>query len=279
MQESILVGVTDSPASRRALEWAVARARERLCRIELLSVVGGPIGAVGEGAVVDQAIMLTRTMLDRDAARIRATGIAVETRISRGNPVEELINASTIFDLLVIGSDYRGPKAGTRRGPHGIRVAAGAHCPVAVVPDVDLTGRRGVVVGVDGSATSEHAIEFAAAEADRAGDSLTAVTTWSPVPLPLDMRSYPMEYLSSMKSLAEETLAISLAGLASKYPDLVVRSVVERGDPEATINHLGATASMVVVGSHGRGLIGRFLLGSTSREVLARPVTVTVVLR
>lgn len=244
-----------------------------------MSIVGGATGTVGEGPVVEQALALTQTMLDREVERVRARGIAADTRVGRGNPVEELIDASMVFDLLVIGSDHRGPDTGTRRGPHGIRIAAGAHCPVAVVPDIDIVGRRGVIVGVDGSPASERAVEFAAAEAVRAGDQLTAVTTWSTVPLPVGMHGYPSTYLSGMQKIAEETLSIALAGIGQKYPDLIVHRVVERGDADAAINRLAATARLAVVGSHGRGAIARFLLGSTSQEVLARVVTTTVVVR
>ncbi|MCE7481829.1 universal stress protein [Microbacterium profundi] len=279
MGDSILVGVTDTQASRRAVDWAARRAREQSGRIELISIIGGVIGTVGEGTVVNEAIDLTRAMLEREAERVRAREVPVETRLGRGNPVEELINESIVFDLLVIGSDYRGPDTGTNRGPHGVRIVAGAHCPVAVVPDIDLTGRSGVIVGVDGSPISESAIEFAAAEADRSGEVLTAVSTWTTVPLPLDMRSYPMNYLSAMQKLTEEALAISLAGIMQKYPDLTVQKVVERGYPAPTINRLAVDARLTVVGSRGRGAVARFLLGSTSQEVLTHLATTTVVVR
>lgn len=279
MQESILVGVTDSSASHRAVDWASHRARERSSRIEMISVVGGAVGTVGEGAIIDDAVARTQALLDREAERARAYGVPVETRIDRGDPVRKLIDASMVFDLLVIGSDYRGASDGPRRGPHGIRIVAGAHCPVAVVPDIDLTGRRGIVVGVDDSPSSERAVDFAAAEADRLREPLTAVTTWSPVPVPFDMHAYPEEYLSAMQKLSEETLAISLAGLRRDYPDVVVTPVIERGRPETTINRLAAEARLAVIGSNGKGAIARFLLGSTSREVLARMATATVVIR
>lgn len=279
MQESILVGVTDTPASRRAVDWAAQRAQESNGRIELISIVGGATGAVGEGPVVEQALALTQTMLDEEAERIRARDVAVDTRVGRGNPVEELIDASMVFDLLVIGSNHRGPGSGTRRGPHGIRIVEGAHSPVAVVPDIDITGRHGVIVGVDGSPTSERAIEFAAEEAVRAGDQLTAVTTWSTVPLPVGMHGYPTTYLSGMQKIAEETLSIALAGIGQNHPNLLVHRVVERGDADATINRLAAEARLTVIGSHGRGAVARFLLGSTSQEVLARIATTTVVIR
>ena len=48
MNNTILVGVTDAPVSRRALEWAVQRAVDRHMSLELIAVVGGAVGAVGE---------------------------------------------------------------------------------------------------------------------------------------------------------------------------------------------------------------------------------------
>jgi len=197
----------------------------------------------------------------------------------RGKPVEQLIDASKGAALLVIGSDYRGPETGPARGPHGIRITAGAHCPVAVVPDLDLTGRTGVVVGIDGADVSEAAIAFAAAEADRSAEVLTAVSAWSPVTVPLGLRSYPDDYLGIMHRMAAETLAGSVGGLPSKYPDLGLELVVERGEPALLINRVAAHARLTIVGSHRRGAMARFLLGSTSEQVLARLATTTIVVR
>jgi nucleotide-binding universal stress UspA family protein len=280
MRQKMIVGVTGAAASRRAMDWAVERVAANGDALELVSIVGGAIGIVGEGPVIDDALRLTEEMLDREADRIRAHGVVVHTRVGRGNPVEQLIEASKDAALLVIGSDYRGPESGPARGPHGIRITAGAHCPVAVVPDIDLSDRTGVVVGIDGSEVSEFAIAFAAAEADRTGETLTAVSTWSPVAIPLSVRSYPEDYLQNMQSLTEEALAISLAGIPQQYPDLEVRRVVESSySPDTVINRLAADARLAVVGSHGRGAIARFLLGSSSEQVLARLATATVVVR
>jgi nucleotide-binding universal stress UspA family protein len=280
MQEKMIVGVTDAAVSRRVVDWAADRATERGDALELVSIVGGAVGVVGEGDVIDDALKQTQSVLDREAERVRARGVPVHTRVGRGKPVEQLIEASKDAALLVIGSNYRGPESGPARGPHGIRIAAGAHCPVVVVPDLDLTGRTGVVVGVDGSEASGHAIAFAAAEADRCGEPLTAVSTWSPVALPLHVGSYPDVYLQNMQKLTEEELGISIAGLAQLHPDLEVRRVVESSySPDAVINRLASQARLTVLGSHGHGRIARFLLGSTSQQVLTRLATTTVVVR
>ena len=77
----------------------------------------------------------------------------------------------------------------------------------------------------------------------------------------------------------EEVLALSLAGLSSRYPDLVVERRAERGYPSQVLTTVGSDARLIVVGTHGRGAIARFLLGWISQEVLQHLPTVTAVVR
>ena len=279
MGEAIVVGITDAPVTHRAVDWAAQRAVERRQPLELLAIVGGAVGAVGEDAIVDAALAQARDAAEGEASRISRGGLDVRTRVDRGNPVAKLLEASGDAALLVIGSDYQGPGSRAARGAHGLRIAAGAHCPVVVVPDFDVTGRSGVVVGVDGSPVSEKAVAFAAAEADRLGEPLIALSVWTPLEVPRNRGTYPVEYLENVAKLTEEVQALSLAGLRSQYPDLEIERRVERGYPSQLINELAATARLAVVGSHGRGALARFLLGSISQEVLGRLATVTAVVR
>lgn len=280
MAGKIIVGVTGAPVSRRAVDWAVTRAAQRQQAVELVSVVGGAVGAVGEAEVLGAAQTATQRLLDGEAARVTDAGVPVTTRVESGNPVTKLIEAAADAALLVIGSDYRGPGTGPARGVHGIRIAAGAKCPVVVVPDRDLGEGAGIVVGIDGSEVSEHAIEFAAAEADRLGEPLIAVNVWTPLHTPRNaMEVYPDLYLANMQSTAEEVLALAVAGLSSRYPDLRIVRRVERGYPSQVLAGIAADARMVVVGTHGRGALARFLLGSISQELLSHLPTITAVVR
>ncbi|GAA5200599.1 universal stress protein [Microbacterium jejuense] len=279
MGEAIVVGITDAAVTRRAVDWAAQRAAETRRPLELLAVVGGAVGTVGEDSIVEAALAQARESAEGEAARVAGHGFEIRTRVDRGNPVSKLLDASADAALLVIGSDYRGPGSKTARGAHGLRIAAGAHCPVVVVPDIDTAGRSGVVVGVDGSPAGEKAVAFAAAEADRLREPLIAVSVWTPLEVPRNMGVYPVEYLENLARLTEESLGISLAGLRSQYPDLEIDPRVERGYPSQIINELAADARLAVVGSHGRGALARFLLGSISQEVLARLATVTAVVR
>ncbi|WP_087131757.1 universal stress protein [Microbacterium esteraromaticum] len=281
MTEKIVVGVTEASASRRAVDWAAARAIARGYDLELIGVVGGAVGAVGEGSVLEDASAATQKLLDGEAARIAADRLTVTVQVERGNPVDMLIDASKSAAMLVIGSDYRGAGQGPARGAHGIRIAAAAECPVVVVPDFDAVDERsGVVVGVDGSSVSEKAIAFAAAEADRLGQPLTAVIVWTPIAAPRNsFMVTPQTYRDAMEQNAREVLAQSIAGLRSRYPDLEIEMAVAEGFPSGIINELAEGAHLAVVGSRGRGAVRRFLLGSISHEVLQRLATVTAVVR
>lgn len=299
MSGKIVVGFTGESASRRAVDWAVERAVARKQSIELLSVVAGPVGPsaviglasvpgaigapgiTGESLILEAATTETENLLAIEAARIARDGLTVTTRLEVGDPVSVLVDAADEAELLVIGSDYRGPGEGPARGSHGIRIVADAKNPVVVVPDFDVVGERsGVVVGVDGSPVSEAAIAFAAAEADRLGEPLTAVIVWTPISAPRKaLMVSPQDYRDGMEQMAREALSISLAGLRSRYAGIQIEEAVAEGYPAGVINVLGESARLIVVGSRGRGAVRRFLLGSISHDVLQRLATVTAVVR
>ncbi|MGM7670352.1 universal stress protein [Microbacterium sp. A93] len=280
MSKRIVVGIEQTSAGERALAWAAQRAAERKSALLLVSVVSGALGVVGEGELLAEAERQTQDWLSAESERLRTHGLRVETQVLLGNPVAQLAKASDEEEMLVIGSDYRGPGEGPARGLHGVRIASAASVPVVVIPDMDVTGRTGVVVGVDGSPVSEAAIAFAAAEADRLHEPLIAVAVWTPMTVkPRNAFVYPDDYLENLNLAAEESLALSLAGLRQDYPDLEIQTQVRRGYPSAIISELASDARLAVVGSHGRGAVARFLLGSISHEVLTYLRTPTAVVR
>ncbi len=281
MSGAIVVGVTGAPVSRRAIAWALERARNtRGGSLELVTVVGVFYDPVLDGSMVTAITEDAQDFLDEEAALLSDAGVPVTTRVAIGDPVAVLTTASAKADLVVIGSDYQGPSGDRARGSRGIRITAGAQCPVVVVPDIELGERRGVVVGVDGSPVSEAAVAFAAAEADRFNEPLIAVSAYTPVSAHRHSAiAVTAEYRQNLADLAAQSLALSLAGLRSRYPGLEIVEKVVQGYPSVAINDAATTARLTVVGSHGRGAVRRFLLGSISHEVLQRLETVTVVVR
>ncbi len=134
MNGTIAVGVTDAPGAQSALHWAIERAIARRDRLRLVGVVGSAWGIVGEEMLVGDAISRTTALLEEAAASARAAGADAEILVERGDPVARLIDVSGRVDLLVLGSDFvhDGPRL---RGVRGVRIAAGAHCPVVIVPE------------------------------------------------------------------------------------------------------------------------------------------------
>lgn len=277
MSELIIVGVTDAQASRRAIAWAAHRARDTGAPVELISVIGGAVGAAGEEDVLSEAVAGVTERVEQAAAELAASGVAARVRVETGNPTSVLVDASKDAALLVIGGE---PHAHSRRGQHGSRIAAGAHCPVVVVPSVaDSDPRHGVVVGVDGSDVSDAAIEFAAVEAERLGEPLTVVSAWMPVAIPGDFGVYPDVYLSDLEGISRSVVDGIVERVGAAHPALHVEGRIGEGDPASVVVEAASTAVLVVVGSHGRGGFARFLLGSVSEEVVAHLPAVTAVVR
>lgn len=282
--DAIVVGVTSHPVSQRVTDWGADLAAAEGSELVLVSVVGGSIGTVGADEVLRVALANAQELADNEAERLAGTGLNVRVSVSNGNPTGVLIEESKDAALLVIGSDIGGEGHHGRRGPHGRRIVAGAHCPVVVVPDIDVSGRSGVVVGLDGSEVSQRALVFAAKQAARSGEALTAVAVWEPVPLTADYgfgggSYYPEFYLTDLQQQTEGMLDALLEATRAEHPGLRIQTHVVEGDPGYEINEVARTARLAVVGTHGHTGLVRLLLGSVSERVLADLVTVTAIVR
>jgi len=141
-------------------------------------------------------------------------------------------------------------------------------------PATDL----GIVVGVDGSSSSENAIRWAAREASMRNLPLTLVhivvtPAWGPTPwlladtpLPVPAEEDPALGEAGRKILAE---AIKSAEDSAKGDNaLEVKSELFFSVPVSTLVNLSKQAQMVVVGSRGQNAMTRVLLGSVGNGLL-----------
>jgi len=282
--DAIVAGVTNRPVSQRVTDWAADRAVAESRELVLVSVVGGSVGAVGEDEVLQRALAGAQALATGEAERLTGKGLTVSASGSHGIPTEVLIEQSRDAALLVIGSDIGGAAHQGRRGPHGRRIVAGAYSTVVVVPDIDVSDRSGVVVGLDGSDVSRRALAFAAAEAAKSGETLVAVSVWMPVPMSNDYMIggagyYPDLYLTDLQEQTERMQGELLESTRAEHPGLRIETHVAEGDPGYEINEVARTARLAVVGTHGRTGLARLLLGSVSEHVLGELVTVTAVVR
>jgi nucleotide-binding universal stress UspA family protein len=133
--------------------------------------------------------------------------------------------------------------------------------------------RGKVVVGVDGSASSQQALRWAARQARLTGGELHAVSVWDYPTGALVLED--VDWFGITGKMLDDAVA---AGLPPDEADSVQRSV-RRGYPARVLLDAAADADLLVVGSRGRGGMVGMLLGSVSQHVVTHASCPVVVVR
>jgi len=270
----VLVGVDGSPAGGAAIDWAARFAAERNRALRVVYVFPFPslAASVAPESLPTEAELRPRSeqIVGEAAQRARrAAGgeLAVTSTVIEGVPAEALIDEAQQAGLVVLGSRGYGGFKGLLVGSVTVQVAAHAPAPVVVIPPRGEHDSDGpVVVGVDGSELSSSAVAFAFEEASFRGVELSACSAWQ-VPAGLDL--VPMQVnVDQFGEDQDRALAESLAGFQAQYPDVRVRRQVSLGNAAQVLLEAGANASLIAVGSRGRGGFKGLLLGSVSQSVL-----------
>jgi nucleotide-binding universal stress UspA family protein len=121
-----------------------------------------------------------------------------------------------------------------------------------------------IVVGVDGSATSILALQWAVAEAEATGRDVTAVTVWRYVPA-----LEPGAIFASVDEVgATHSRQLDEVVRTVERPGVTVRTHVVEGDANEVLVEAAQGADLLVLGTHGRGRMLRALVGSVSAYCL-----------
>jgi nucleotide-binding universal stress UspA family protein len=259
----VVVGVDGSPSARHAAQWAAIEAARR----------GAPLTVVhalpGDGGPAEPPPWLDHLLVD-----LRRSGpVDVDVRVPRGKPAPLLLDAARRARLVVVGGWGADAYPGMLAGSVALALVTHATCPVAVVrgstPEATPPQEGPVVVGVDGTPTSDAALDEALAIAACWGTDLVAVHTWSDVvPGPSGAAVRLSGDWNVLAARAQELLSGRLAAHRPAHPEVAVEARVL--DDQAVRALLGEAerARLLVVGHRGRGGFSGMLLGSTSQVLV-----------
>lgn len=285
----VVVGVDGSQWSEEALDWALHEAAGRRARVTaVLAWDPGRHHGHDDTGDEDARALRRRAAVEEwvEAARAR-TGLSVqdvETVAAevRGRPSTRLLalaeREDDRADLLVVGRCGRGRLSRAVLGSVSSALVQHATVPVTVVRGSRPDPAAPVVVGVDGSATSVHALRHAAAVARRTGATLEALFCWQIVslaPLPDSWGWAPP--LDDYAAFAATKLDAAIAAAGVDLPDDRVVRTVRHVQAAKGVIEASSHANRLVLGNRGVGGFDRLLLGSVSRHAVEYahcPVTV-----
>ncbi|MGD9957817.1 universal stress protein [Nocardioides sp.] len=137
-----------------------------------------------------------------------------------------------------------------------------------------------IVVGVDGSTASDRALYWAVDQALLENRSLTLAHGVGPHSIIIDQAGVDrLAILDAMREDGHELLERARTLALGKAPELVVDMVLRMQDARIVLLELSHQASMLVLGSHGRGPVRSLLLGSVGLAVSEQASCPVVVLR
>jgi nucleotide-binding universal stress UspA family protein len=227
-------------------------------------------------------IETVRKQLLEMAHRWMTPSLQVEVHAVGGDPAQEILSLAeaTGADLIVMASHGRGAAGRGWFGSVADRVARTASIPVAIVradPNWTETGMRRpqrLVVPYDGSKLAAAAFPTAGALASRLNLPVHVVRVINPaaelwpaaaggVPIPRDV------YDETVVAVTKEARA-SLDAAVAQLVAAGVRAdaALAEGQPTATLLHMIAPSDLVVLASHGRSGVRRWLFGSVAEKLL-----------
>ncbi|WP_213572875.1 GNAT family N-acetyltransferase [Rhodococcus sp. USK13] len=275
-KRAIVVGVDGSETGDNAALWAARFADRLQCPLCIVHAFGDESSSMAGAAVPGEHPATTRThhrsaheVLDRTVAAVRrgVPGVRLRADLVPGLAGRVLTTRSADAHLIVVGTVGTDAWHCSPIGTTALEVATNASCPVAVWRGISLSAapdRRPVVVGVDGSDTSERVVRAAGEYAALLRAPLIAVQA---CPHP------------GATSTGRTPLGKVCAAAKRRVPGLDITPLTTYGDPYGALRERAAHAQLLVLGDHHRSWDAEPVLGPVSGALLRYSPCPTLVWR
>lgn len=267
---AVLVGCDGSTESETALAWAARYAQDTGGSVDIVSSWQWP---TFQDAPITYGNWDPQKVCTDTLARARTTVDLPDDRVStqavHGQPARILTERSSNSDLLVVGTHGLGALSRMVLGSVSAYCATHASCPVAVVRAPGVKPRRGVLVGLDDSASAVSALRWAMDYADLVHQPLIVVHVAEP-PAPPIPSGYPVTFTYPREAVHRQ--------IRHWIGDVVDKEQAERGrdvlagvtvrvvdgNPAQVMVEHSERATLTVCGRRGAGGFRRLLLGSVA---------------
>ena len=260
--ERIVLGYDGSPAAVSALSWTAARAARGVAKVDVVLVVS-PL-------MRDRAPGLERLSDAETFLLDRLPGLEVELHRLEGSVTESISQAATDADLVVIGINSGHPIRAAAAGWTPLRLSTRSTTPVYMIPAGWVQGDDPVTVGVADDGTSDAALSVGVAEATTTSTGLRLVHSWlMPTPT-FDAAAVWTMDADAVIDAHRQTLDSAVQRVLKECPALPVEGHLIRDSRSAALLRFASRSSLLVIGTHRRGVLVASLLGSVAQDILWR---------
>ena len=239
-----------------------------------------PMG-VSQGfyAKADNFVLKAAEDTTENAAKIlhqKNPALTITTIVIEGSPKNVILEEADAFDadLIIVGSHGYGMVERFLLGSVSQAIALHAKCSVEIVRNPKVSK---IILALDGSEKSEAAVDEIARQYFSADSEVRVISVVEPIYFPgvdpmsgVDMELY-VQIEKNAQKVAQVTVEKATAKLQAfkESSQFKVTTKVLSGSPKSVILEEAEAfgSDLIVVGSHGYGMIERFLLGSVSQAV------------
>jgi nucleotide-binding universal stress UspA family protein len=257
----------------------------------IVSFAGGPDAV---SVIRNEWNTIAQADIDEAAQLLASSGVTVERLVEEGEPDEVITKTARDrgVDMIAMASHGRGAIGRAIFGSVADRVARTATVPVLILRvadetvDTDSAAVRRIIVPLDGSPLAAQAIPVATAISRKLAVPVHVVRVVDPAtnlpistgtlgPAPSVAVDFADRLWQEAENAARETVRSAIAQLQAAGVD--ASGATLQGSPFFAISEIATPDDLIVLTSHGRGGVQRWLLGSVA-EKLIREAPAPVVL-